>query len=77
MSRTRTGQVPPEPKRRGALDRDRDGDTWRRGTRLWSCTAPVDGRRVRAVARMSWDGLTLAYGPVQVLDLNDRPEVAG
>lgn len=66
------GEMPPEPKRRGARVLDAEGDTWRRGTRLWTCEAPIDGVRVNAVARVTWNHLVRTYGPLQVLDLNDR-----
>lgn len=62
----------PEPPRMGARVRDRDGDTWRKGRTRWSCEAPVDGRRVRVVARLPWSQLVSQYGPVAVVDLNDR-----
>jgi hypothetical protein len=56
----------------GARVLDRDGDTWRRGRTRWSCEAPVDGRRVTAVGRLPWSALLAQYGPLTVLDLNDR-----
>jgi hypothetical protein len=64
--------VTEEPARMGARVRDRDGDTWRRGRTRWTCEARVDGRRVTAVARLPWSSLVSWYGPVEVLDLNDR-----
>lgn len=61
-----------EPARMGARVRDRDGDTWRKGRTRWTCEAPVDGRRVTSVGRLPWSALVSQYGPVQVVDLNDR-----
>jgi hypothetical protein len=61
-----------EPARMGARVRDRDGDTWRKGRTRWSCEAAVDGRRVQTVGRLPWSQLERMYGPLQVLDLDDR-----
>jgi hypothetical protein len=61
-----------EPLRMGARVRDRDGDTWRKGRTRWTCEARVDGRRVEVVARLPWYALVSKYGPVEVVDLNDR-----
>lgn len=61
-----------EPPRMGAIVRDRDGDTWRRGRTRWSCEAPVDGQRIGQVGRLRWDALVSMYGPLTVVDLNDR-----
>lgn len=66
--------TPPEPPRMGALVRDRDGDVWRRGRTRWTCQTPVDGVRVRRVGRLPWSGLVSMYGPLTVIDLNDRKD---
>lgn len=57
---------PQEPKRRGAVVVDRDGDRWVRGTTRWTCQARVDGARVQQVARLPWYALVDRYGPVRV-----------
>jgi hypothetical protein len=57
----------------GARVRDRDGDTWRKGRTRWSCETPPDGRRIVVVARLPWSQLVAQYGPIAVVDLNDRP----
>ena len=54
-----------EPKRRGALVRDRDGDLWRRGNTRWTCQAAVDGQRVLRVGRLHWSALVSMYGPLE------------
>lgn len=59
-----------EPKRRGALVVDRDGDRWRRGNTRWTCTAPVDGVRVTRTGRLPWFALIDRYGPVRLVDAN-------
>lgn len=59
-----TEPITDEPKRRYALVRDKDGDVWRRGNTRWTCTAPVDGIRVRRVGRLHWDTLQRMYGPL-------------
>jgi hypothetical protein len=56
--------VTEEPKWRGTRIRDRDGDTWRRGTTRWNCEARVDGDRVRRVGRLPWHALVSMYGPL-------------
>lgn len=61
-----TGDAVPEPKRRGAVVVDRDGDRWVRGTTRWTCQTPVDGRRIRSVGRLPWYALVSQYGPVRV-----------
>jgi hypothetical protein len=66
-------KIPEEPKRRGARVRDKDGDTWRRGTTRWNCEAAVDGVRVTRAGRLPWVNLVQWYGPLEVIDLNDRP----
>lgn len=58
--------------RRYALVEDRDGYVWRRGNTRWTCTAPVDGIYVKSVGRLGWRDLRSWYGPISVLDLNDR-----
>lgn len=56
-----------EPKKRGSLVRDKDGDLWRRGNTRWSCLAEVDGTRVLRVARLPWYALVDQYGPVELV----------
>lgn len=53
-----------EPKKRGSLVRDKDGDLWKRGNTRWTCQAPVDGRRVLQVGRLPWYALLSEYGPL-------------
>lgn len=71
-----------EPLRRGARVVDADGHEWRRGTTRWSCLAPVGERyfsvakkrylTVESVGRLPWFALKRSYGPLSVVDLNDR-----
>lgn len=56
-----------EPLKMYSLVRDRAGDIWERGRTRWTCTAPVDGRRILRVARLYWSSLSSMYGPVQVV----------
>jgi hypothetical protein len=53
-----------EPKKTGAEVRDRTGDVWRRGHTRWTCTTPVDGKRIMVVGRLHWDELVKMYGPL-------------
>ena len=53
-----------EPKARGSLVRDRDGDLWKRGNTRWTCQASVDGERVLRVGRLPWFALVSQYGPL-------------
>ena len=71
-----------EPLRRGALVEDADGHPWRRGTTRWTCETPVGTRyfsqakkrfmTVENVGRLPWSALQRSYGPLRVVDLNDR-----
>jgi len=72
MTRSTVDPKTGEPLRRGALVRDRDGDVWRRGNTRWSCIAPVDGVRVQRVARLPWSAVQSFYGPLGVVDLNEK-----
>lgn len=54
-----------EPKKRGSVVRDKDGDLWRRGNTRWTCQADVDGERVRRVGRLRWFALRRMYGPLE------------
>jgi hypothetical protein len=56
--------VTEEPKRRGAVVRDREGDLWKRGNTRWTCQTPVDGVRVLRVGRLHWPALEHMYGPL-------------
>ena len=58
------GTLIDEPKARGAVVYDRDGDPWRRGNTRWTCSAPVDGDRVTRVGRLPWFALVSQYGPI-------------
>lgn len=62
----------PEPRQRGAMVRDRDGDLWVRGNTRWTCKAPVDGRRVRQVGRLPWYALSNKYGPLTLCDAEGK-----
>ena len=74
----RAAEAPAEPTRMGARVRDRDGQTWRRGRRIWTCEAKVGtsyfdrkaGRwaTVERVGRLPWHALVSMYGPVEHLD---------
>jgi hypothetical protein len=55
---------PAEPRTRGTVVKDRDGDLWRRGNTRWSCMAAVDGQRVQRVGRLPWYALVDQYGPI-------------
>lgn len=61
-----------EPKRRGAVVVDKDGDHWQRGNTRWTCTAPVDGARVTRVGRLPWSALVSVYGPISFVSLPAR-----
>ena len=56
-----------EPTKRGTVVRDREGDTWRRGTTRWNCEAPVDGARVQRAGRLPWYALVDQYGPLTLV----------
>lgn len=56
-----------EPKKRGSLVRDKDGDLWRRGNTRWSCLAEVDGVRVTRAGRLPWHALERMYGPLALV----------
>lgn len=56
-----------EPRKRGTVVRDREGDTWRRGTTRWNCEAPVDGDRVTRAGRLPWYALVDQYGPLTLV----------
>lgn len=71
-SNIRQEAKPDEPKRMGARVLDAHGDTWKRGRTRWTCEAEVDGSRIQRVARMGWSDMLREYGPVRVIDLNDR-----
>lgn len=70
----------------GAVVRDVDGHTWRRGRTMWTCQAPVGSlyrdrsgrvRTVEQVGRLPWFALVWQVGPVEVVTLNgatDRDE---
>lgn len=62
-----------EPKRRGAIVVDRDGDRWRRGNTRWNCMAQVDGVRVLRVGRLPWSALKSMYGPLRLDDGESNP----
>lgn len=57
-----------EPKRRGALVRDRDGDVWKRGNTRWTCQTPIDGKRVQSVGRLPFYALVSMYGPLTIVE---------
>lgn len=57
-----------EPKRRGTIVRDRDGDRWRRGSTRWTCMAAVDGVRVLRAGRLHWSALVDMYGPIRLVE---------
>jgi hypothetical protein len=51
----------------GTLAIDKDRDVWRNGRTRWSCTADVDGERIRNVARLPKSAMLRAYGPLKVI----------
>lgn len=59
--------TPEEPRQRGSLVRDRDGDLWQRGNTRWTCQTPPDGRRITSVGRLPWYALADRYGPLTVV----------
>ena len=62
-----------EPKRRGAMVRDKDGDLWKRGNTRWTCQAPIDAAHAR-VGRLPWFALVRQYGPLALVE-DTEPEL--
>lgn len=59
-----------EPKKRGAVVRDKRGFMWRRGTRLWRPLAPEGGEPFR----LPWSALRDHFGPLGVDAETERRE---
>ncbi|WIE81424.1 hypothetical protein [Curtobacterium sp. MCSS17_016] len=51
----------------GTLAIDKDRDVWRNGRTRWSCTADVDGERIRNTARLPQFAMMRQYGPLKVI----------
>lgn len=53
-----------DPYPRGSLVRDRDGDTWRKGTAWWHWTKRSAST---GPGKLLWDSLESMYGPLTVV----------